>query len=890
MKFGGLKDGHKVRRRLWVAVGMGFLFVSGAEGTAFPADSLSFADRTAEHFRCYEKMAQEKLYLHTDKPVYSAGETIFLKGYLVNAVNHCEEVPTNFIYVELLNRNDELIVRKKFRREAGDFAGSLDIPMLTVAGDYYLRGYTEWMRNLPSDYFFTKRLQIGNAVVTDINPEVSYETTGSGERVMAIGFFDSSGKPYAGEYLTYRLADRKGNEGKVRSARTDEAGIVRVELAGASALSDDPRVDIVLDEKKYNYRKSFYLNDEAQDYALTFFPEGGRLLAGVPQIVAFKAQNERGFGEPLSGCVLDSRGDTVAPLETEHDGMGKFLLIAREGERYEAEVRSASGVEKRFPLPSAETEGMALALNADREKIHYRVCLPEGYAGPDSLYLLAHVRGKLMFLKSIPGREASGAVETSAFPDGIAHFIVADTAGIPQSERLVFLWRGEAGVCEVVPDKQAYGPREAVSLSVRLVDADRRPVVGNFSVSVTDGKSVPADTVSADIVSSLLLTSDLKGYIDEPNHYFCGNDSRVRSHRDLLMLTHGWTRFKIGNVSEPPRIEVNFFAEAKQFLTGHVTNVLNRRMKEGKVLFYGAGNDGEAEVDENGNFIIDYLNFADTAQIMLQGLTKRGYDGVTVVLDSLDLPAPNRTLYFRDDYKLLTDRYLEQVRDDYFNRGGIPIVSLKEIVVYGRRNGHSRNMGAVFYDKQALEKEEVYSLFDAIRALPDVVMWQGSHLLYRNKRIGTFIIENSVCSADFLRSVDIDCVESVELVYDPSMASFSGVSRSEIDLRSPVAVIRLEEDFKQLASRSPGFSVRRLLGYSAAREFYHPVYDTPEKKRDALPDLRTTLYWDPKPEIDSEGRMELKFYTSDFPENYRIAVEGLTSQGEPFRYVGPVGE
>ena len=44
---------------------------------------------------------QEKAYLHTDKPFYLIGDTIWLKGYLVDAQTHKEsDAQSRFLYIE----------------------------------------------------------------------------------------------------------------------------------------------------------------------------------------------------------------------------------------------------------------------------------------------------------------------------------------------------------------------------------------------------------------------------------------------------------------------------------------------------------------------------------------------------------------------------------------------------------------------------------------------------------------------------------------------------------------------------------------------------------------------------------------------------------------------
>lgn len=85
-------------------------------------------DTIIARFGLYEKIPQEKLYLHLDKPFYGAGEKIWFKGYLVNAITHQDNAPSNFIITELINRSDSIVERKKIRRDSLGFHNAFTLP------------------------------------------------------------------------------------------------------------------------------------------------------------------------------------------------------------------------------------------------------------------------------------------------------------------------------------------------------------------------------------------------------------------------------------------------------------------------------------------------------------------------------------------------------------------------------------------------------------------------------------------------------------------------------------------------------------------------------------------------------------------------------------------
>ena len=69
------------------------------------------------------------------------------------------------------------------------------------------------------------------------------------------------------------------------------------------------------------------------------------------------------------------------------------------------------------------------------------------------------------------------------------------------------------------------------------------------------------------------------------------------------------------------------------------------------------------------------------------------------------------------------------------------------------------------------------------------------------------------------------------------------------------------------------------MGYQQPVEFYAPKYDTPEKRNAPVPDLRTTIYWQPVVHADEQGKASFEFYTADEQTSYTVIIEGLADDG-----------
>ncbi len=110
-----------------------------------------------EQLSCYP---QEKLYVHTDKEHYIAGDTVWLRAHCVDAATLTPACDSRHLYVELHDGSGALVRRIKILRRDGIYAGYLPLPD-DAAGDYALCAYTLFMRNLPEGYLFRKPLRVG---------------------------------------------------------------------------------------------------------------------------------------------------------------------------------------------------------------------------------------------------------------------------------------------------------------------------------------------------------------------------------------------------------------------------------------------------------------------------------------------------------------------------------------------------------------------------------------------------------------------------------------------------------------------------------------------------------------------------------------------------------
>ena len=111
------------------------LFSASAAGQAGKiTDRDSLISRMIEQIVLFP---QEKIHLQTDKPVYIAGETIWLRAHVANAVLHTP-VTNQYVYAELINPLDSVVERVKIRATGGAFSGYIELDQASAGRRLYI--------------------------------------------------------------------------------------------------------------------------------------------------------------------------------------------------------------------------------------------------------------------------------------------------------------------------------------------------------------------------------------------------------------------------------------------------------------------------------------------------------------------------------------------------------------------------------------------------------------------------------------------------------------------------------------------------------------------------------------------------------------------------------
>ncbi len=749
---------------------------------------------------------QEKVYLHTDKHFYSAGETIWIKSYLINATTHQPTTKSNYVYVELLDSAMRMKQRVKLRRDGAGAFGMIRLAADYRPGEYTLRAYTSWMQNAGKEFFFHKRISLGNLI--DTRPA------------------STATKPDTQE----------------------------------PAKNPD-------------------------DFEVQFFPESGSLVAGGIQTVGFKALGVDGLAEDVKGTIFNQRDEEQTSFVSSHRGMGKAVFMVQPGDRYYARVTNAAMVEKRIDLPGVEESGIQLAITSNRNRINFAIrnqtTLPI-----DSLRLLVHLRGEVVLHASLSKYE--GQLPETFLPAGVASFSVIDASNRVWCERLFFSRNFIEPRLSMTSDKAIYQQREPVELRFLIQKADSTPLPGSFSVSVTDAFHVQRDTLNDDIRSYLLLSSDLRGYIEAPQEYFSDNSLQTREKTDLLMLTQGWRRFNTAGIAQKNYPENKYYMEVGQAVSGKVYNLFKKPVKGNNViLLNGYKNKIRfATTDSLGQYYFDGIEYPDSTTLIVKAMSKSKIVDVEVVPDPEQFPGiPTHLPELVFGRKPISDSYLQASREKYYLDGGMMVIDLSEVTVNAEKKSQSTeyyysSMADKRLNAKQLEEHQGMRVLDILSMLPGVEV-NGTEISIRGAGKPLFLINGIETEyEEDISYLNVTDVEEIMLFKGPSAAIFG--SRGG----NGAIAFTLKQGYQAQSKTSSSMAASLPLGFQVADEFYVPRYEVDSILKNPKRDLRTTLYWNPEVQPDSTGTVTLKFYTADNPNDYRVDLQGLGHNGTICRYQG----
>lgn len=862
------------------------------------AQNNALADYTKKLDNITSRFAQEKVYLHLDKPYYAVGDNIWFKAYIVNAKTNQPSITSGLLYVELINEKDSVNKQLMLPLRGGITWGDFKLIDSLSEGNYRIRAYTQWMRNAGSEFFYDKTIKIGNSWANKVftNADHKVSTENNQQKIhTSIRFSDKQNLPYANCVVNYEVRLNNKNIGRGK-ATTNNLGEILID-----AINKQPNdlkngyiyANITLPNKQI-ISKSIPLYTTENDIDVQFFAEGGKFVEGLPNRLGVKSINGRGLGEVAKGRIISNDGSEISNFETNTLGMTSFFINPMPNANYKAELEFANGTKKTIDLPKPEKSGVVLSVNnMDSAKLAIKIFLSPDLINKGDFNLIAHHNGMVYFSSSISSSRqvVSLAVPKESLPSGILQLSLLDFNYLPVNERIVFVNNINDKIdIESEDIRSRYLDRGKVDFNITATN-NKKPVQGSFSVSVTNTRLVKPDLENeSNILTRLLLTSDLSGYVEKPNYYFIETDRNKRQDLDNLLLTQGWRKVNWKEINEPTIPTPKFLPEKKLKISGMVTKG-GKPVVKGKITLASFSRGffiTDTLTDENGRFNFDEIEFLDSTKFVVQARTEKDKKFVDIVMDVVpgqvvtknpntgDIEINvNQTLstYLQESNKFFDD----QVQRGMLNR----TILLDEVKIVEKRKpdyessniGGSGNADAVFHAK---DLENQFSLSQFLQGrVAGVQVYNGQAFARGSKdpmriSIDGMMMDSADFNLDDAVMADIETVEILKSSFTTAIYGSQGGSGVIVITSKKGGGVRTGNPY------TPGLVKYNPKGYSVVREFYSPKYDVND---DMKPDFRTTIFWDPQIVTDKQGKANIKYFNSDASGTYRIVIEGIDVDG-----------
>ena len=492
-----------------------------AQQTSAPTTLEGWADRLDKFGK---SIPQEQVFVHMDNTCYFLGDTIYYKAYVRRSDTGAPSRLSGVLYAELLNQDGYLVERQQLELQNGQMHGSFVLHDTLYGGYYELRAYTRWQLNwgvtehphnkVSEQWFFNKRMAS--------EYYLDYEKLYS--RVFPV--FDKPKEP--GDFfheMTLRPLRRQ--------SKVDET-------------SPKPQLQL--------------------------FPEGGNLVAGVPNRVAFEATSNEGLHLEGKVTVTEGQSNVVAEADIEQRGRGSFTFTPQSGKGYTVTYTGKKGTAKET-LPSPDKDGCAVQVITDetgKKKVEIQKA---GSAASESLGMTVMHDGVMLDFQTVPeGSSATLTLDESKLKTGVCQVSIFNNVGRVYADRLFFCRKADFAPSNLSINGVSRNPVEPFA-PVNLAVEGGKPGA-TVSVSVCDATHSEYLYDDGNILTEMLLASEIRGFVENPGYFFEKDDEEHNRALDLLLMIQGWRRYDWHIMTEPGAFVLNHRPEQTPLLVGEVNKYM----------------------------------------------------------------------------------------------------------------------------------------------------------------------------------------------------------------------------------------------------------------------------------------------------------------------------
>lgn len=766
----------------------------------------------------------ESVYLNTNKEVFELGEDLWFGATVLSSQQLRPSDLSKTLYVELRSaENDTKTLSAMYALDNGFASGHLYIPDTLAAGEYWLIGFTaNSIKYQDSAVKGLKKILVRDKIIPHVLIQADFEQENFGDADPVRGsvrLLTPAGVPVVNAKTIVSLKKGRKVVDRLRS-RSDSTGRLNFDLTHKTSV---PGLSLSVRMEHDGYEERFDRGvpfDKRKRVQLQFLPEGGNLVAGLSNYVAFKAVDASGFPMDIKKGVLLADGESITEFRSEHDGMGKFSMFAKPDVDYTVSIVDPP-VDSVFQFSEVLGSGLQLSLQKQsKESLVFGITQSQDVS-LDSIHLMVKQRGMPFWLASAK-MKSSGLLLTipiDKVAQGIVEGTLYDQHHQPVAERLVFVGLDKQLEVTATMSEKNFGVKEKAKLKLSVKDQNGKPVQSVLSISAVD-EVFDSPFAETNILSHFMLSNELKGTIHEPAYYFDRANTKAAAHLDLLMLTQGWrsynwNQYELQEQAEKEPLPIVDYVMGK-VLRKSLTARARKAGYQDVQIISGAGAI-VTKTDSLGRFPIvhEFL------------LASTGSDVVLKVENQNAVKMDFITAFSHTEANRSVDRLIYPLRAN-------------------AKDGRNWNK----LPKAPAAAKEVMGV-EVVDTKQEYGSFSGHDGIYRGNP-GDYVCHYNI----------LNC-------------------RNHKFGAAPIPGAMYRYGARMIVYELPGQveQANTFKAYYKVPGFYQPDYDEKPKEK-LIPDFRNTLLWEPNVFTDENGEAELSFFTSDIRSVFNGRAEAMGANGQ----------
>lgn len=837
---------------------------------------------------------KEKVYLQTNHVYFEPGDTLYYKAYVVDAQTNTPTPTSTILNVDIISPSGSVLSQLKHLIKIGYAEGGFKFNDSLSGGIYKIRAYTTWMQNEKDSTWFTKALTLQKVIAPRLLISLDFPEKGYGpgdtiKAKYAIRTLDN--KPlvhYTGQFKI----NIDGKQYITDNFKTDTAGKAIIKgILPTTLNTSDGLLNVTIIANGFTESISRSIPIELNNIDLQFMPEGGTLVTGLPTMLAFKAINEKGKPVDVKGIIIDDKGKKITDFASYHAGMGVLPFTPAIDRKYTARVGR-----QEYLIPPATEDGMILNLLHSNGQLYARIATTTA----EDITLTASMREHLYYTTTATLHRGAQLIkiDTADFPTGIVVFTLRNSRRLKVAERVIFINKRSSLQVKISTDKTSYQPREKVQMTITTTNSDGRPVPSNLSLSVIDDKLwTMADDRQDHILSWLLMSSELKGKVEEPQFYFKQDEPKADSALDILMLTQGYRYFAFTEIVNTGN-RLTFTPDKVNIMSGIVTDKKGNPLKTKIYLFNIKRQLGvEQKTSSSGQFYFTDVDPGSEYCLMAEG-TGKDSAVISIVQNGIGNNRQEAGMFkpLKTGLKEAIATYPSMVTND--TQSDKPS-KLSEVVVigYGQTSKRYLTSSVSVITQSTIFPPDPKNVLLALQcqvsgilvheasgnpAQAVTVQIRGINSL-ANDEGPLYVLDGVPVQSNILKLINPKEISNISILKGADATAVYGSRAASGAILLTTKRIDYEGRLLFRLNKTMPYTIKKLMTpagdklFSQAPVFYTPKYLNTET--DTKNDFRETIYWNPTIQTDRYGKASVEFYNSDANTTFRAITEGIGYNG-----------